>query len=83
YQSLRFRKISEVFLFSRRLVLCHADGFWVTQISQMTQIFDLFGLVFCRMGAASFTFLPFYFFTFISVLDFVNVYRFKIKKADQ
>ncbi|EFB35052.1 hypothetical protein PREVCOP_05463 [Segatella copri DSM 18205] len=39
----------------------------------MTQIFDLFGLVFCRMGAASFTFLPFYFFTFISVLDFVNV----------
>ena len=59
-KSLRFRKISEAFLFSRGLVLCHADGFWVTQISQMTQIFDLFGLVFCRMGAASFTFLPLY-----------------------
>ena len=38
---------------------------------------------FSIMSAASFTFLPFYFFTFISVLDFVNVYRFKIKKADQ
>ena len=32
-------KVVGAFLFSRGLILSHADVFWVTQISQMTQIF--------------------------------------------
>ena len=66
-------------MFSRGLFLSHADVFGVTQISQMTQIFDLFGLGFRRwtqllLPFYLFTFLPFYFFTFISVWNFADFY---------